>query len=110
VLLVVVVIVNVSIGNAPEGCVASNGEIESTAETNTSIPSATASTLHVRNCLPLLSCNAHFFLIRLMTPTATMPNMIPATIDSHGKPGIPGISRVLELMTVDTSVLVLVMV
>jgi hypothetical protein len=89
--LTVEVTVSVSFGFTSEGLVASSGEIESTAETNTSTPSATASILHVRNCLPSLSCNVHFFLIRLMTPTATRPNMIPAKIDSHGKPGIPGI-------------------
>ena len=89
--LTIEVIVSVSIGDAPEGCTASDGEIESTAEMNTSTASVAASTLYVRNCLPFLSCNAHFFLIRLMTPTATRPNMIPARIDSHGKPGIPGI-------------------
>lgn len=43
------VIVSVSIGDTREGCTASDGAIESTAETRTSAPSATASILYVRN-------------------------------------------------------------
>lgn len=89
--LTVVVIVSVSIGFLRAGCVATEGEIESTAEMKMRTPRATPSILYARNCEPLFSCNAHFFLIRLMTPTEIRPNMIPARIDSHGKPGIPGI-------------------
>ena len=54
--------------------------------------------------------NPHFFLVLLMTPTATRPTMIPARIDSHGKPGIPGNCIVLLLNTVEVSVLTLVLV
>jgi hypothetical protein len=52
--------------------------------------------------------NTHFFFVLLMIPTATRPKMIPARIDSHGNPGIPGACIVLLLTEVDTSVLVLV--
>ena len=43
-----------------------------------------------------------------MIPTPANPEMIPARIDSHGKPGIPGLCNVLLTTEVDASVLVLV--
>jgi len=60
---------------------------------------------------PLTSVQVCSLLLTLlMIPTAIMPRLIPATIDSHGKPGIPGISIVLLLNAVEVSVLVLVRV
>ncbi len=58
----------------------------------------------------LVAFSGAHFLVRLMIPTVTRPNMIPAKIDSHGNPGIPGTSSVLLLNMVDVSVVTLVVV
>jgi len=58
----------------------------------------------------LVAFSSAHFLVRLMIPTVTRPKMIPAKIDSHGNPGIPGTSSVLLLNMVDVSVVTLVVV
>jgi hypothetical protein len=84
---------------------ANEGEITRRATRKTSI---TPSAIPWSRNRCLVFSDVHFFLIRLMIPTATKPKMIPTKIDSHGNPGIPGTCIVLLLTEVDTSVLVLV--
>jgi len=109
--LIVVVAVAVCAGDVRGVGLAKDGDVTSRPINRTSIiPSVIASICNRVDRLVEFR-NAQLFLVaRLMTPTATRPTKIPATIDSHGKPGIPGICCVLLLNTVEVSVLVLVKV
>lgn len=105
--LTVVVMVATWAGEVRGVALANEGEIRRRATRNTS--SAPSAIPWSRNCDCLVVfSDVHFFLIRLMIPSATKPKMIPTTIDSHGNPGIPGACNVLLTTEVDTSVLVLV--
>ena len=106
--LMVVVAVAVCAGDVSGLGFARDGDAASRAITKTSItPRVITST---RNRVDRLLFTSAHFLVRLMTPTVATPRMIPARIDSHGNPGIPGICSVLLLNTVEVSVLVLVRV
>jgi len=107
--LMVVVAVAVCAGDVSGLGFAREGDAASRAIRKTRVtPSVSASTRKSVDRLVVFT-SAHF-LARLMTPTVTRPRIIPARIDSHGNPGIPGISSVLLLNTVEVSVLVLVRV
>lgn len=108
--LMVVVSVAVCAGDVSGVGLAREGEVARRMIRKTSItPSVIAWACdRVRN--RLVASNSTHFLVRLMTPTVAKPMRIPARIDSHGKPGIAGICSVLLLITVDVSVVTLVVV
>ena len=109
--LIVVVAVAVCAGDVRGVGWAKDGEMTSRPINRTSItPSVIASICNSVDRLVAFRNAQLFPVARLMTPTATKPTKIPARIDSHGKPGIPGICSVLLLNTVEVSVLVLVKV
>ena len=103
--LIVAVAVAVCAGDVSRLGFAKDGEVARRTIRNTSVtPRAIASTLNHFDRL-VFSSTAHF-LARLTIPTVTMPRIMPPTIDSQGKPGIPGISSVLLLYTVEVCVVV----
>jgi hypothetical protein len=106
--LLVVVSVAVCAGDVNGLGFARDGEVASSTIRKRSVtPRAMAS---IRVSVDFLLFTESHFLTRLRTVRVIMPMIIPAKIDSHGKPGIPGIWSVLLLNVVDISVLVFVMV
>jgi len=94
--LMVVVSLATCAGDENELGFAKDGEVASRAIRNTSVkPKVTASIRCRYN--RLFPFNYSQFLARLMIPTVARPIMIPARMDSHGKPGIPGTFSVLVL-------------
>jgi hypothetical protein len=107
--LMVAVTVAVCAGDVRGPGFAREGDATSMAIRKTTItPRVMASTSNSVDRL-LVSSSAHF-QVRLMTPTVARPRIIPARIDSHGNPGIPGTTRVLLLNTVEVSLVTLVVV
>jgi hypothetical protein len=107
--LMVDVVVAICAGSVSGFGFAKDGEVANRATRKTRITPNAITSIWNRIERLLVFSSAHF-LARLMIPNATRPTMIPAKIDSHGKPGIPGICIVLLLNTVEVSVLVLVRV
>jgi hypothetical protein len=95
----VVVVVAICAGDVSGLGFARDGDASKAMMNTSIIPSVIASARSTVDRLGAFSI-AHF-LVRLMTTTVARPRRIPARMDSHGKPGIPGTSRVLLLNTVD---------
>ena len=94
--LMVVVSVATCAGDENELCLARDGEVASRAIRNTSVNPKVMASIRCKFDR-LVVFNYSQFLVRLMIPTVARPIMIPARMDSHGKPGIPGTFSVLVL-------------